>query len=111
MYQMHAYKDIPLTSRSGLRFTDLEFVATVSLTPMKMVKEGDGYDDGGTYLQYLRVPRTVNRLALAQALRDTMGASSCNHSYDCCGCAVRRVTVKMLSKRKMQVRTKVSYNY
>lgn len=86
-------------------------VATVRLTPTKKVKDSTGYDDGGAYVQYLRVPRGVNAQDLQQALRDTMGGSNCHHSYDCCGCSSRFVTTKMIAPRKMQVRTAVTFNY
>jgi hypothetical protein len=87
------------------------FVATVRLTPRKQVEEGNGYDSGGTYVQYLRVPLGVDTGSLRQALRDTMGYSGCTHEYDCCGCASRYVSTKMLTPRKMRVTTHVSYNY
>ena len=86
-------------------------VATVRLTPRKKVKEGNGYDVGGTYLQYLRTPRNVNKAELAQALKETMGGSNCTHSYDCCGCASSFITTKLIAPRTMQVRTKISFNY
>jgi len=90
---------------------DDKFVATVRLTPSKQVNVGDGYDMGGTYLQYARVPRNVNKGLLMQALRDTMGGSGCRHTHDCCGCATRYITVTPISSRVLQVRTDVSYNY
>jgi hypothetical protein len=88
-----------------------EDVATVRLTPSLKVASGNGYDEGGTYLQYLRVPRGVNKMELADALRHTMGGSSCTHAYDCCGCASRFIMTKMINTRTMQVRTKIYYNY
>jgi hypothetical protein len=86
-------------------------VATVRLTKATKVASGDSYDEGGTYLQYLRVPRGVDKAELALALRQTMGGSSCTHAYDCCGCASRFIMTKMINTRTMQVRTKIYYNY
>lgn len=86
-------------------------VAKVRLTPSKKVQDGNGYDEGGTYLQYMRVPRGVNKNLLRAAVQHTMGGSNCTHDYDCCGCASRAVTTKMISARTMQVRTKIYYNY
>ena len=88
-----------------------EDLATVRLTPRKLVKEGNGYDEGGTYLQYLRVPRNVNKAELSQALCETMGGSNCTHAYDCCGCTSSFIMTKMVGARTMQVRTKISFNY
>ena len=91
--------------------TDERDVAKVSLTPRVKVADGNGYDEGGTYLQYLRVPRGVNKEELALALRHTMGGSSCTHAYDCCGCASSFIMTKLIAPRTMQVRAKIYYNY
>ena len=88
-----------------------ETVATVRLTKAKLVAESTAYDEGGTYVQYLRVPRNVNVNLLREALRHTMGGSSCTHAYDCCGCATRFITTKLIAPRKLQVRTRIYYNY
>ena len=100
-----------LIDHDGRRLYIDKDVAKVSLTPRKKVADGNGYDDGGTYLQYTRVPRGVNKAELAQALRDTMGGSNCTHAYDCCGCVSRFIMTKLIAPRVMQVRTKITYNY
>ena len=99
------------TDYYGSRAYNEETVAVVRLTRAKKVAEGNYYDEGGTYLQYLRVPRGVDSAVLSQALRHTMGGSSCTHAYDCCGCASRSIQTKMIAPRKMQVRTKIFFNY
>lgn len=112
MQEVHTYKRLTHSYRDGWSYMDNdEFLATVKLTPRKMVEEGAGYDEGDTYLQYVRVPRNVKAAELAQALRDTMGGSNCRHEYDCCGCATRYVSTKLVAPRKLQVRTSVTYNY
>ena len=88
-----------------------QYLATVRLTPPKMVREPSDHDDGGKYVQYLRVPRNVNPGQLSQALRDTIGGSNCRHEHDCCGCATRYVRTKLVAPRKLKVTTSVSYNY
>lgn len=88
-----------------------EFVATVRLTAPRVVDEGNSYDAGNTYVQYLRVPRSVDVKALRQALRDTLGYHGCTHEWDCCGCASSSVFTKLVASRKLQVTTVVSYNY
>lgn len=98
--------------RDGYSYLDnFNYFATVKLTPAKMVREPRDYDDGGTFVQYLRVPAGMDTKQLDRALYDTMGGSNCRHEYDCCGCASRRIFTKMISPRKMMVRTSVSYNY
>lgn len=87
------------------------WLGTLKLTPAKVVREGNGYDDGGTYLQYARIPADVDRQQLAWAVQDTMSGSSCRHEYDCCGCQSTSVRTKFLSTRLLQVRVSVSYNY
>ena len=88
-----------------------KFVAKVRLTPPKRTAEGNGYDDGGSWVQYLRVPRNVDKKELATALRHTMGYSGCTHEYDCCGCASYYVSAKSTGSRTMKVTTNVSRNY
>jgi hypothetical protein len=90
---------------------DHAFVSEVKLTPPKKVREALDYDDGGTFVQYMRVPRGVATAAVKQALRDTLSGSNCRHEHDCCGCASRHVQVKQLAARRLLVRTTISYNY
>ena len=112
MEQVHAYARLTHKYRDGWSHLDSdEFVATVRLTAPKMVEEGKGYDEGDTYVQYVRVPRSVNAKLLARALSDTMGGSNCRHEHDCCGCATRYVRVKAIAPRQLKVTTSVSYNY
>ena len=86
-------------------------IATVRLTAPKKVQDSNGYDEGGAYVQYLRVPRGVDKSLLSEALRHTMGGSSCRHAYDCCGCSTRFIITKMTAPRRMQVKTRIYYNY
>lgn len=86
-------------------------VATVKLTPRKLLAAGESFDVGPTYVQFLRVPRGVNARVLAAGLKDTMGGGNCHHSYDCCGCARRAVSVTLIAPRRMMVHTRVTYNY
>ena len=112
MQTVHAYKRLSHKWAAGWQHLDNDtFVATVKLTPSKTVREADGYDDGGTYVQHTRAPSGVNIKDLMQALRDTIGGSNCRHEHDCCGCASRSVRVKHLGSRRLLVRTDVSYNY
>jgi hypothetical protein len=99
------------TDYDGRRAYFEDDIATVRLTKAVQVKEGNGYDEGGKYVQYLRVPRGVNKNLLRTALSHTMGGSSCHHAYDCCGCASYHISTKMINSRQMQVQTSVYFNY
>ena len=112
MQTVHTYTRITHGYADGWRYLDNDkFLASVKLTPPKVVEEAGGYDEGPTYVQYARAPAGVAIAELAQALRDTMGGSNCRHEHDCCGCAIRYVRVKHLGSRRLQVRTQVGYNY
>lgn len=101
----HQYAD-------GWRHLDNDkFVAAVKVTPRKRVKEGNGYDEGGVYVQYARAPSGVNIDRLMWGLRETMGGSNCRHEHDCCGCATFHVGVKHVGSRRLVIHTRVSYNY
>jgi len=112
MQTVHAY------ARTSHRYIDEykhldgeRFVATVRLTPPKVTDEGEGFDDGPTYVQFLRVPRNVDVNDLRQALYDTMSYHGCTHEYDCCGCASRSVRTRLVAPRKLKITTHISYNY
>jgi hypothetical protein len=112
MQQVHLYERLTHKYADGYRYLDQDrFVATVKLTPPVMVREPDSYDDGGVFVQHLRTPAGAPLALIRQALRDTLGGSSCRHEYDCCGCASTRIFTKVLGPRHVLVRTSVSYNY
>lgn len=98
--------------RDGWSYMDnFEFVASVKLTPYRLVRKPSDYSDGGTFVQYLRVPRGMDAKVLGRAIEDTVGGSSCRHEYDCCGCTSRRVFTRLVAPRRMKVTTDISYNY
>lgn len=112
MQKVHAYQRLTHGYVDGWRHLDSdEFVATIKLTPAKLVIEGKDHDDGGVYVQYRRAPAGVSISTLKQALRDTMSGSNCRHEHDCCGCASRSVRIQHLGSRRLLVRTRVSFNY
>lgn len=88
-----------------------DYLGTIKMTPPKMTREGESYDDGGTYVQFARVPAGQDWRKVARALRQTIGTNNCRHEYDCCGCELRTVFTKLVSPRKLLVRTSVGYNY
>jgi hypothetical protein len=112
MQTVNAHKYTSHLWAPGYRYLDSDvFVAELKLTPRKQVAAPQDYDEGGTYLQYTRVPKNVDTRLAAEALRDTMGGSNCQHEYDCCGCATRHVSVKVLGSRRLRIRTHISLNY
>jgi hypothetical protein len=85
-------------------------VGTARLTPWRLVRPGNGHDDGGVYTSMATV-RSQDRRAIAQALADTLGGSSCRHEHDCCGCASRWVEARRVGKHRYAVRMSVTFNY
>lgn len=86
---------------------------TARLTPWRLVRPGNGHDDGGVYTSIATV-RTQDRRAaraIEQALADTLGGSSCRHEHDCCGCAYRFAEARRVSKHRYAVRMSVTFNF
>lgn len=112
MQQLHVYRTLKDQYRDGWSYMNpTEFVGTVKLTPARKQREGNGFDDGGTFRQHCTIPTGVNRELLIQGLRDTMSGSRCKHEYDCCGCSLRHTRVKKLGARQLLLITSINYNY
>jgi hypothetical protein len=110
METLHLYERKSHHYRDGWSGLDRhDFVATVKVTPPKMVREPEGYDDGGVYIMHARAPRGTPNLK--RALQDSLSNSGCKHEYDCCGCAATYARVTKVSARDYIVRSTVSYNY
>lgn len=86
-----------------------QFLAAVRATPPRLVREAEGYDDGGSYLLHVRAP--AGSPNLTQALRDTLSHHGCSHEYDCCGCRSVRASVRKVSARDYVIVQSVSFNY
>jgi hypothetical protein len=88
--------------------------APVILTPGKLVKPGNDYDEGNTYLRWAtlpRLPRRADRTHAAGALEDMLSSWGCHHEYDCCGCASVSTRVLRRKGRRVLLRTTVTRNY
>lgn len=110
MLTNHIYERLTHKYVDGWRELDREkFVATVQSTPPRLVREGNGHDDMGSYIMHVRAPRDAPDLR--QGLRDTFSGSNCRHEYDCCGCTTRRAAVNKVSARDYVLRVSVSRNY
>jgi hypothetical protein len=86
-------------------------VGTAVLTPEKVVREGESFDDGGTYIRWATLPRGQNRDASVRALVDSLSRHGCAHEWDCCGCASWSTRVLHRHGRRVVLKTTVSFNY
>jgi hypothetical protein len=112
MQTVYAYKRLTHNYAPGWRHLDKDvFVGAVKLTPPRLTELPNGYDDGGAYVQYGRAPADADMQDLIRGLQDSMGGTSCRHDYDCCGCALYYVSIKHMGSRRLQIRTRVGYNY
>ncbi len=115
MYDLHCYERKTHNFQDGWSSWDnWDYTTTVRITPMRLARTTNEFDEGGTYIQHVRLPATINRKTRTQIIRsieDTIGGTSCKHQYDCCGCAIRRATVRPISRRHLIVHTHVSFNY
>lgn len=115
MYSQNVYKR--LTHRYSLGWASLdnhEYLGRIRLTPSRVVRQPDDFSDGGTYVQFARLPVRLNareRREARQAIADTL-TSRCKHEHDCCGCSSFRSRVyPTRDPRTVRVVTSVSYNY
>lgn len=115
MYDLHCYARKTHKYRAGWSsWDDWDYLTTLRVTPLRSARDSRGFDDGGTYVQYVRLPAGVNRKAKARIIRsieDTISGTGCKHQYDCCGCASHRATVRSISRRDLLIHTSVSFNY
>lgn len=107
-----------LTLRTSRQFSDGyagldggRYLGRMKLTKPRLLKAGNGYDIGHTFIQRARVPAGLDRKVVMQGLIDTMGGSRCRHEHDCCGCATRHVQVRAIGNRDFAVRTSLTFNY
>lgn len=76
--------------------------------------EGNGLDDGGVYLRWVRLPGQLSRKQrdeMVRAIEDSHSSRGCAHEYDCCGCASYRTEAVYRKGRDVVLRTQVSFNY
>lgn len=115
MYDLHLYARKTHQYRAGWAGLDnWDYTTTVRITPLRSARVSDDFDDGGTYVQYVRLPAQISRKArdrIIRSIKDTISGTSCKHQYDCCGCAIFRATVRPISRRDLLVHTSVSFNY
>ena len=110
MQTLHLYEQRTFAYMPGWSSLDRStFAATVRMTPPRVVREAEDYDDGGTYLAHIRAPAGAPNLV--RAIESTLSGSNCRHEYDCCGCASRRARAKRIGRRDYVVSVSTSFNY
>ena len=106
---------VRLTHHFAPGWSDLDddrHVGTARLTPWRLARPPQDYDDGGVYTSTATV-RTQDRRAaraIERALADTLGGSRCRHEHDCCGCATTRAYARKISPREYSVYLSTYYN-
>lgn len=72
---------------------------------------GNGYDEGShssfRVIGSKRLSQSDQRLALSASIN----RSSCNHDYDCCGCASTYALVRKVKRGIFSVEAQTTYNY
>jgi len=86
-------------------------VGTATLTPARLVREAEDFDEGGTYLRWATFPRGQDIDASIRAVEDVLTSSGCAHEWDCCGCPSVYTRVKHRHGRRAVFETRVTYNY
>lgn len=86
-------------------------VGRAKILAPRVVDEGNGLDDAGTYLLYARIPAGQDSEQSRQALADHFTRWGCSHEYDCCGCLSTWATVKQITPRTFSVRVRQTRNY
>lgn len=81
------------------------------LTPRRLVKAQQDVDGGAVYVRTATLPKGLDAKTVMQALRDTLGGSSCRHEHDCCGCASTHVHARRTGRHRYSVVTTVHFNY
>lgn len=110
MHRFNVYRRLTNRYVDSYRHLDREqFVATVRVTPPRLVRQAEDFDDGGTYLLHVRAPAGAPNIA--QELRDSLSHHGCAHEYDCCGCRSVSARVRKVSARDYVVTQQVSFNY
>lgn len=90
---------------------DWEPVGRAKVMPQRLVREGNGLDDQGTYLLHAWIPAGQDPELSRRALADHFTSEGCTHEYDCCGCWSMSASVKRVTRRAFAVRIEYRRNY
>jgi len=87
------------------------YVGVVKLLGGRLVDEGNGIDDTGTYVSRVVAPVSLKHRDLRRAIRSHFSQSGCAHEYDCCGCTSTSANVRRVSPREYVLTLSYSRNY
>lgn len=111
MNTQHLYKRTTFRYRDGFAGNDnWEYIGQARMTPPRTTRRGADFDDGGTFVQHVKVSRGVKREDAINALQN-LYMSHCQHDYDCCGCAHYSTAVMRVAPRRYVMTVRVGYNY
>jgi hypothetical protein len=88
-----------------------QHVGRAKVLPARLVREGNGHDDCGTYLMTAKIPAGQDPAASKRALADHFTRWGCSHEYDCCGCVSTMADVRQVTPRTFIVAVSYSRNY
>lgn len=83
----------------------------VKFLDMRLVNEGNGYDEGPTHIMWAQLPKGADPKRYARAISASMSGSACRHEYDCCGCRSVSSRAQPAGRRMVRIKVRVSYNY
>lgn len=91
---------------------DEEPLGVVAITAPTQTEPGNDFDDLGTYVQYTRLPRGMDKAKAVRAISDTMTNWGCAHEYDCCGCMLTSTRAYPTDKpRVLRIVSRFGRNY
>ena len=115
MHTIHLYERLTRSYAPGWAHLDRqEYLTYARVTPARMVRQPQDFDDGGEHIFHVTIPSGATRKEyrlVRQALIDAFTTSTCRHEYDCCGCAVRFASVKRTRRNRYVIHQKTSFNY
>ena len=111
---------ITLSLRRTSRYADgydyldaWEDLTSARMTPVRVTRPGNGFDDAGVYTVEIRVPARsrLDPVDVMQAIRDTLGGTSCRHEHDCCGCVTRYAGARRVGRHRYLAHVRLSRNF
>jgi len=107
------YEYVTRKYRPGWRYLDQQrYAGTVKvLAGRKLRAPREDREEGWTYRYRVVALSKYRRRDLSQAIRDTMGGSSCQCEHDCCGCASYYADVRRIGSRDYVVDISVTFNH
>lgn len=117
MLHIDLFKRLTFKYRDGWADEDLwDFMGVARATPPRVVREPEGFDDGGDFVHHVTVDKAIERAYTRREVANALGTyfswSECRHEYDCCGCSFGYALVTPSKRRgRYIVRVRMGYNY